>query len=391
MPNFHTSTLILPKLPASLGDYNFLWQVKSKKTSLVFVEKDDKQFFITIHEKKNSYLVKGDKISRPSQVLVLQEALQNFATLSKCDLTFSNIQSAPNRYKDLPLLLKNINFFVNNNFSSKDKIYIEVGFGSGRHLLFQAKQNPDKLIIGIEIYKPSIEQVVKLCEAQEVDNILLVDYDARILMEYLPSNIVEKIFVHFPVPWDKKPHRRVISKYFVEEASRVLKVCGTLELRTDSKEYFDSALEHFLEPNFVEVNIFKNRDLSVISKYEDRWKKQNKDIYDLTLTSHEKSVAKKPLEKLKFDFKTNISKIVNSFVAKTHLGDGFFVHFETLYEKEHEEKIVVIKVSFGSTQRPEHSYILINESGASYFPNDIYNTNANFEAHKIITDWLINE
>jgi len=36
-----------------------------------------------------------------------------------------------------------------------------VGFGSGRHLLHQAINNPDILFIGIEIHFPSIEQVLK--------------------------------------------------------------------------------------------------------------------------------------------------------------------------------------------------------------------------------------
>jgi len=31
----------------------------------------------------------------------------------------------------------------------------------------------------------------------------------------LSSNIADRLFVHFPVPWDKKPHRRVISPQFL--------------------------------------------------------------------------------------------------------------------------------------------------------------------------------
>ena len=35
-------------------------------------------------------------------------------------------------------------------------------------------------------------------------------------MEFIESNKVGKIFVHFPVPWDKKPHRRIYSDEFVK-------------------------------------------------------------------------------------------------------------------------------------------------------------------------------
>jgi len=34
---------------------------------------------------------------------------------------------------------------------------------------------------------------------------LILDYDARVFLEFLPSNSAKQIFVHFPVPWDKNP------------------------------------------------------------------------------------------------------------------------------------------------------------------------------------------
>jgi len=132
------------------------------------------------------------------------------------------------------------------NFPTEREVRIEVGFGSGRHLLHQAANNPDILFIGIEIHRPSIEQVLKQVVIQELDNVMVLDYDARLFMELVPSNIVGKIYVHFPVPWDKKPHRRVISTTFIEEARRVLKVGGTLELRTDSENYYAYSYETFI-------------------------------------------------------------------------------------------------------------------------------------------------
>ena len=86
---------------------------------------------------------------------------------------------------------------------------------TGIYLLHQAKKNPDTLFIGLEIHTPSAQQVLKQIELQNLDNIWVVNYDARLFLEMLPSNICSQIFVHFPVPWDKKPHRRVISKSFL--------------------------------------------------------------------------------------------------------------------------------------------------------------------------------
>jgi tRNA (guanine-N7-)-methyltransferase len=174
----------------------------------------------------------------------------------------------------------------------KEKISVEVGFGSGRHLLYQAQKNPDTLFIGIEIHTPSAQQVLKQIELQELDNIWVVNYDARLFLEMLSSNVCEQIFVHFPVPWDKKPHRRVISPSFLDESMRVLRKGGRLELRTDSDNYFWYALETFFSVSKVEVEVRKNEALEVTSKYEARWLRQEKDIYDVYVKCTQESAPK---------------------------------------------------------------------------------------------------
>ena len=124
---------------------------------------------------------------------------------------------------------------------------------------------------------------------QNLDNLLVLDYDARLFMELIPSNIVGKVYVHFPVPWDKKPHRRVISTSFIEEARRVLKVDGQLELRTDSENYYAYSYETFINFQKTILHINKNKDIAISSKYEDRWKKMEKNIYDVTMINEEES------------------------------------------------------------------------------------------------------
>ncbi len=136
-------------------------------------------------------MVKGIN-TRPSQ-WCFARALQDFKELNKADVAFSNIEfkklKTNRRYK----AVKSIDFFAK-EFDNRDKeIWVEIGFGSGRHLLYQAKKHPDKIFIGLEIYKPSLEQVAKQCELQSIENIMLVDYDARIFLEFLDSNSVGQI------------------------------------------------------------------------------------------------------------------------------------------------------------------------------------------------------
>ncbi|MDR0408553.1 MAG: tRNA (guanosine(46)-N7)-methyltransferase TrmB [Campylobacteraceae bacterium] len=385
MPNFVTDRFAKPSLPFSDGGYNFLWKVCRENSSYVMVKNDNTEFFIAVKPKKDgSYVIKSDKISRPSQILFLQQALEIYAKKAQCNILFSNVK--PSKLKRENFAVKNLDFFAENLFANKKNIYLEVGFGSGRHLLYQAKNNPDKIIVGIEIHKPSLEQTAKQCEILGLKNVILVDYDSRILMEFFPSNSVERIFVHFPVPWDKKPHRRVISSYFTKEALRILQNKGTLEVRTDSELYFDYVVKTFVAEDSADVKILKNFDLEVSSKYEDRWKRLGKNIYDIVLTNHKISKKIDKIAKLEFTFYSNIDKIIKNFSPKLFLGDGFFVHFETLHVKSNE--IAVIKTAFGANERAEHLFIIIDKEGARYFPNSVYAFSANKAAHKIIEKWL---
>ncbi|MFW3405198.1 tRNA (guanosine(46)-N7)-methyltransferase TrmB, partial [Aliarcobacter butzleri] len=66
-------------------------------------------------------------------------------------------------------------------------------------------------------------------------------------------------------------------------ALTVLKIAGTLELRTDSRKYFDFCPEVLTTLPKGRITIDINKDLAASSKYEDRWKKQGKNIYDVVL------------------------------------------------------------------------------------------------------------
>jgi tRNA (guanine-N7-)-methyltransferase len=234
---------------------------------LLGVEHGGEEFLLQIKPDTKGTLLKYDKVTRPLKVNLLKEALDKVSKELNLEIQSSNIAISNSKAVLSSEYFKKIEDFENITYP-KEKISVEVGFGSGRHLLHQAKKNPDTLFIGIEIHTPSAQQVLKQIELQELDNIWVVNYDARLFLEMLPSNACEQIFVHFPVPWDKKPQRRVISTSFVNESMRVLRVGGRLELRTDSDKYFWYALETFFSVPKVEVEVRKNEALEVSSKYE---------------------------------------------------------------------------------------------------------------------------
>lgn len=372
--------------PIKKDDFEFLWFAKpliNARDTLVGASYNNQKFLLSIKSnKKDELIIKSDKVTRISPTILIKRALKEFCQMAECEILRTNINNLNEKHlQKSDEFLKGIDFFYK-NFPKDKEIWIEIGFGSGRHLLYQAKKNPNILFIGIEIHKPSIEQVLKQIDLQNIKNILILDYDARTFLEFVPSNIVGKIFVHFPVPWDKKPHRRVISKKFINEAKRVLKKGGTLELRTDSKLYFDYSLELFLEEKKIRLEIDKNKELEISSKYEDRWKRLQKDIYDIKMINQEIS---EPID-IGFDFKftkeLDIEKIINSFDTKPKVYSDFFIHFEKIYQID--ENRVLIKLSFGDFSNPEHRYIFIQNKKALYFGNIPFASKANIKSHQEI-------
>ncbi|MBV5334972.1 MAG: tRNA (guanosine(46)-N7)-methyltransferase TrmB, partial [Sulfuricurvum sp.] len=248
MPHLHLDTFNTIQFPAVEGEVAFNFSAISRgegKESLIATRYKDREFFILHKKSGEKDLLKSDKITRPSPNFLVKHALLAYANHSGSTILSSNVDTAgENVHLKQHDALKSVDFFAT-DFPSASEVRLEVGFGSARHLLHQAITNPDILFIGLEIHKPSIEQALKQITIQNLTNIMILDYDARLFLEFVPSNSLSRIYVHFPVPWDKKPHRRVIGDAFVEEAIRALKPQGSLELRTDSENYYRFALETY--------------------------------------------------------------------------------------------------------------------------------------------------
>ena len=352
---------------------------------VIGVELGGEEFLIQVKPDAKATLVKYDKVTRPLKVNLLKEALDHVSKELELEIQSSNISISSTKAALSSKYFKKIEDFENIVYP-KEKISVEVGFGSGRHLLYQAEKNPDTLFIGLEIHTPSAQQVLKQIELNNIENIWVVNYDARLFLEMLPSNACDQIFVHFPVPWDKKPLRRVISPSFLAESMRVLREGGRLELRTDSDNYYWYALETFFAVPKTHVEIRKNEALEVTSKYEARWLKQEKDIYDVYVKCQERSEPRQ----LSIDFNFNDVKyskgLEDRLPKQAKVYDGYFVHFERMYKIGDES--LLVKCAFGSFDRPEHKYILLNSQNCRYFVSPPVKTTVNYEAHKIIMEFL---
>jgi len=364
----------------------FIAKGENLKYNLIGIDIRGVQFLLELkRDRSNNWLLKYDKVTRPLNVNLVKEAIGDIAKGLNLDIIYSNIvlSKVPisNEFEKSIEEFENIKFPFN-------RVSIEIGFGSGKHILYQAEQNRDELFIGIEIHTPSAQQLLRQIELRGIKNIWVVNYDARLLLEMINSNIINRIFIHFPVPWDKKPHRRVISSSFLKEAIRVLRVGGKLELRTDSPNYFWYSLDVFLGDGIKssEVLILKNRDLEVISKYEARWRRQRRDIYDVLVVSKELS----PERRLNIDFNFRglkyKSELLNNIPKDSLVFNGFFINFKKIYIVN--KSSILLKLSFGSFDKPEQKYILIDRDRSYYFGMEPVKTYTNYKAHLALEEIL---
>ena len=89
----------------------------------------------------------------------MKNALNAYVNLNEANVLFTNTNNLKFKDEAKNEYLKDINYFVD-DFNTDKEIQIEIGFGSGRHLLHQAKTNPDVQFVGLEIHYPSIEQLI---------------------------------------------------------------------------------------------------------------------------------------------------------------------------------------------------------------------------------------
>jgi tRNA (guanine-N7-)-methyltransferase len=388
MPHLNLESFKKLDFPAHCREVEFLFQAdyaNPDEGALIATRYKGREFFL-VYKNGPKKLLKSDKITRPSPNFILKHALLAYAECSASPILDSNVDNAPeNTHLKTHDALKSISYFAD-NFPRDQEVRIEIGFGSARHLLHQAAANPDILFIGLEIHKPSIEQALKQIVIQNLKNIMILDYDARLFLEFVPSNIVGKIYVHFPVPWDKKPHRRVISESFLKESDRVLHVGGKLELRTDSENYYRFALETFSSPAKCRFDVRKNQEIAIVSKYEDRWKKQEKNIYDVTYTCETESPEPDSIGDFTFSSAPIDPSIIHRLSKETYKREWGFIHVERTFTIG--ENSSMIRLAMGSFDRPESTYVIIENGTAHYYPSFPVRTSANLKAH-ILLDELI--
>lgn len=121
-------------------------------------------------------------------------------------------------------------------------VYVEIGSGSGLHLLKLAEQNPNMLCVGLEIRFKRAFKTGEKAESLGLNNVLVLRTDARNIDQLFNTGEVAAFFVNYPDPWDKRRWKknRILNEQMLLTMHRLLRPGGYLRYKTDHAEYFHS-------------------------------------------------------------------------------------------------------------------------------------------------------
>jgi tRNA (guanine-N7-)-methyltransferase len=133
-------------------------------------------------------------------------------------------------------------------------IWLEIGFGGGEHLAWQAEHHPDVGFIGCEPFVKGVANLVRSAKQGRLAPLRIYNDDARFALDWLPDASIGRVFVLFPDPWPKKRHRkrRFLGSDALASICRVMRPGAALRFATDIADYADMVIENMAsQPAFT--------------------------------------------------------------------------------------------------------------------------------------------
>ena len=118
-------------------------------------------------------------------------------------------------------------------------LWLEIGFGGGEHLAWQAEHNPGVEFLGCDLFLNGIASLLRHVQDRRLENVRMAECEATALLQALPDGAVARAFVLFPDPWPKKRHhkRRLMRRDTFDQFARTLAPGAELRFATDHGGY----------------------------------------------------------------------------------------------------------------------------------------------------------
>ncbi len=128
--------------------------------------------------------------------------------------------------------------------SPVSEVWLEIGFGGGEHLAWQAAANPHVGFIGGEPFINGVAKLLSLVESGALSNVRIIDNDIRPRMDQLGDQTISRAFLLFPDPWPKLRHhkRRFVNPTNLDRLHRIMKPGSEFRVASDIDDYIQWSL-----------------------------------------------------------------------------------------------------------------------------------------------------
>jgi tRNA (guanine-N7-)-methyltransferase len=129
---------------------------------------------------------------------------------------------------------------------SAENRWLEIGFGGGEHMAHQAALHPDVTVIGAEAFQNGVAKALAHIEEKALSNLRIHYGDARALLEALPDESFDRIYLLYPDPWPKErqKRRRFVNAQNLRSFHRILKADGNFLFASDIPDYVEWTRQH---------------------------------------------------------------------------------------------------------------------------------------------------
>tara|TARA_B100001769_G_scaffold264881_1_gene249571 strand:- start:110 stop:760 length:651 start_codon:yes stop_codon:yes gene_type:complete len=167
---------------------------------------------------------------------------------------------------------------------------LEIGFGNAEHIYLQAKENPDILFLGSEVYLSGIGTLIGLIKDNNIMNIKIFPDDIRILLDKNENmEVFDAVKIICPDPWPKERHhkRRLINKSFLELLHKSMKSKANLYISTDWENYADHIMKEINKTGlFNKSNIFFTKK-NHLTKFEQRGVNEGRRVFEFNFNKED--------------------------------------------------------------------------------------------------------
>ena len=158
-------------------------------------------------------------------------------------------------------------------FIKEQPLRIEVGCGKGGFITELATRNPNVNFIAVEMMDNIIMMAAENAKRKGLTNVKFLNTGAQYLSRYFKENSVETVYLNFSPPYPQKSYecRRLTNDNFINVYNYLLHQGGSIEQKTDDKDFFEYSLKKLTGAGFKVYNVTQEKNFAkrnVQTEYE---------------------------------------------------------------------------------------------------------------------------